>query len=96
MQLGLINSSLEIYTNLKMWDDAIKCLITLDKRDQAEQMIRKQLSIKETPDLYCSLGEVTRDLNYFYKAIQISKGKSARAYRVLAKYLFYFEKVNFE
>lgn len=34
MQLGLINSSLDIYTNLKMWDDAIKCLVTLDKRDQ--------------------------------------------------------------
>lgn len=34
MQLGLINSSLDIYTSLKMWDDAIRCLIALDKRDQ--------------------------------------------------------------
>ncbi|RMZ94282.1 tetratricopeptide repeat 27 [Brachionus plicatilis] len=94
MQIGLINSSLEIYTSLKMWDDAIKCLIALDKRDQAEQMICKQLEIKETPDLYCSLGEVTRELEYFNKAIELSKGKSARAYRVLAKHLFYLQKYD--
>lgn len=34
MQLGLINSSLDIYLNLQMWDDVITCYQTLDKRDK--------------------------------------------------------------
>jgi hypothetical protein len=62
---------------------------------KAEALIRDRLNIKETPDLYCSLGEVTRDIQYFEKAIEISKGKSARAYRMLAKYQFSKEKVFF-
>jgi hypothetical protein len=53
------------------------------------------LNIKETADLYCSLGEVTRDIQYFEKAIELSKGKSARAYRMLAKYQFSKEKVAY-
>jgi hypothetical protein len=56
-------------------------------------LIRERLAIRETPDLYCSLGEVTRDIQYFEKAIELSKGKSARAYRMLAKYQFSKEKV---
>ena len=34
MQLGLVNSSLEIYLRLKMWDDVIICYQALDKRDK--------------------------------------------------------------
>lgn len=93
MQLGLINSSLELYINMKMWDDVIRCYQALDKKEKAEQIIRQQLEIKETPDLYCSLGEVTRELDYFHKAIELSKGKSARAYRMLAKLHFSKEQV---
>jgi hypothetical protein len=52
------------------------------------------LAIKETPDLYCSLGEVTKDIQYFIKAIELSKGKSARAYRMLAKFQFHKEQVG--
>ena len=88
MQLGLINSSLEIYLALENWDEVIKCYQTLDKRDKAETLIRQRLSVKETPDLYCSLGEVTGDTEHFDKAIVLSKGRSARAYRMLAKYQF--------
>jgi len=101
MKLGLINSALEIYLRLQMWSDVIKCYQTLDKLDQAESMIRERLDIKETPDLYCSLGEVTNEVEYFEKAIELSKGKSANAFRMLAKHKFarqeYAEAiVNFE
>ena len=61
---------------------------------KAESLIRQQLAIKETPDLYCSLGEVTKDIQYFIKAIELSKGKSARAYRMLAKFQFHKEQVG--
>ena len=35
-KLGLINSSLEIYLSLEMWDEVIKCYQTLDKRDKVK------------------------------------------------------------
>jgi hypothetical protein len=57
-------------------------------------LIRERLAVKETPDLYCSLGEVTKDTQYFEKAIGLSKGRSARAYRMLAKYHFSKEMVS--
>ena len=56
-------------------------------------MIRERLALKETADLYCSLGEVTADVQHFVKAIEFSKGKSAKAYRMLAKYQFSKEQV---
>ena len=34
MQLGLINSSLEIYLSLQMWTEVINCYQVLDKRGQ--------------------------------------------------------------
>ncbi len=34
MQLGLLNSSLEIFIELENWDEVIKCYQTLDKRDR--------------------------------------------------------------
>ena len=36
MQLGLINSSLDIYLNLQMWEDVINCYQALDKRDKVK------------------------------------------------------------
>ena len=95
MQLGMVNSSLEIYLSLKMWDDVIVCYQALDKRDKAEEVIRQQLAIKETPDLYCSLGEATRNVEHFHKAIELSKGRSARAYRLLAKFCFSKQQVTY-
>ncbi len=88
MKLGLINSALEIYLKLQMWSDVIRCYQALDKPDQAEALIRERLAIKETPDLYCSLGEVTNEVEHFEKAIELSKGKSANAFRMLAKHKF--------
>ncbi len=68
---------------------------------KAEELIKKRLAIKETPELYCSLGEVTNDIQYFQKAIELSKGRSAKGYRMLAKHQFarqqYTESIeNFE
>ena len=61
--------------------------------NKAEEVIRQQLAIKETPDLYCSLGEVTKDVAHFHKAVELSNGRSARAFRLLAKFHFSKEQV---
>jgi tetratricopeptide (TPR) repeat protein len=87
-KLGLINSSLEIYLGLENWKEVIDCYQCLEKNEKAQEIIKQQLEIKETPELYCSLGDVTRDCQYYFKAIELSKNRSAKAYRMLAKHSF--------
>ena len=55
---------------------------------QAEHVIREQLKIKETPDLFCSLGEVTNEFEYFQRAWELSKERNGRAQRLMGKYFF--------
>ncbi len=55
---------------------------------QAEHIIREQLKIKETPELLCSLGEVTDELEYFQRAWILSKERNGRAQRLMGKYYF--------
>lgn len=50
----------------------------------AESTIRDRLKVKETPALYCSLADVTGDIQYYENAWELSEYKSARAQRGLA------------
>ena len=50
---------------------------------QAEEIVRKQLSEKETPDLWCTLGDITRDTTFFEKAWILSSQRSFRAQKSL-------------
>ncbi|VDK46261.1 unnamed protein product [Dibothriocephalus latus] len=50
----------------------------------AEQCIRDRIAHgDETPDLYCSLGDVTKDPAHYEKAWELSNHKSARAMKAL-------------
>ena len=51
-------------------------------------MIREQLAIKETPNLWCFLGDVTRSIEHYEKAWELSNHKSARAQRCMG-YLYF-------
>ena len=84
------NLTFRVFTRIKF---SLNNLYVLRNLQKAETLIRQQLEIKETPDLYCSLGEVTKEVEYFQKAIDLSKGRSARAYRMLAKFQFSKEQV---
>lgn len=56
--LGVISSALDIYLRVHMWEDAIVCLIRTGRGHEAEKVIREQLAIKETANLYCLLGDL--------------------------------------
>jgi len=94
MGLGCNDSALEIFLRLQLWDDVIGCYQRLGRHGKAEEVIREQMKIKETPTLYCMLGDATMDHQHYETAWKLSKEKSARSQRSLG--LYYLRKQNFE
>ena len=58
MSLGATSSAHQIYMKLEMWEDAILCLIRSDRPEEAMSLINAQLKVRETPNLWCLLGDL--------------------------------------
>ncbi|WAR29223.1 TTC27-like protein [Mya arenaria] len=94
LSLGAVGSALEIYEQLELWEDAIACYQRLGKTEKAETVIREQLAVHETPNLWCFLGDITRNIEHYEKAWVLSKHRSARAQRCMGYLYFAKEEVG--
>lgn len=54
-------SALNLFTELEMWDEVVKCYQLLDKPYRAEMVVRERLKeAGETPYMLTALGDLTR------------------------------------
>lgn len=95
--IGLVRSALEIFERLEIWESVAMCYGVMEQEDKAESVLRAQLdSPKPGADinkLWCLLGDVTQDKQYWEKSWDVSNKRYARAQRSLGKY--YFSKKQF-
>jgi tetratricopeptide (TPR) repeat protein len=84
--LGCLDSALEIYKRLEMWENIIMCYQQQKRSGQAEKVIRERLAVCETPILLCYLGDATLDPLYYEQAWELSNYRNARSQRSLGLY----------
>ena len=87
--LGCVKSALDVYQELKSWEEMVHCLQVLDRKGKAEEVVKEQIAIQgETPFLLCLLADATDDPELYEKAWNVSGNKYFRAKRDLGNYFF--------
>lgn len=56
---------------MELWEDVVYCFKSLQQEEKAETLIRNLLNKKEHPNYYCILGDITRNAEYYEKAIEV-------------------------
>ncbi|CAB0015795.1 unnamed protein product [Nesidiocoris tenuis] len=92
--LGSMQSALDIYLKLFMWEEVITCYNYLKLRHKAAEVIKEQMKKGETVKLWCSLGDATDDVTCYERAWELSQHRSSQAQRHWG--MFYFNRKNYK
>ncbi|XP_065208755.1 tetratricopeptide repeat protein 27 [Planococcus citri] len=94
VEVGAIQSALDIYLHLQMWEEIVACYNYLKLQHKAAEVIRQEMTKQESVKLWCLLGDATDDETCYQKAWELSKCKSSRAQKHWA--LYYFQKKRYQ
>eukprot|EP00127_Corallochytrium_limacisporum_P006554 Clim_evm26s230 gene=Clim_evmTU26s230 len=81
ISIGVAATAMEMFKEMERWDEAVACLMIMDKKEEAEALARERLAVEDTPELWCALGDITGDPENYIKAFEVSGHKHARAMR---------------
>lgn len=94
-KLGCVSEALKIFEGLQMWDEVVKCYKVMQKKEQAEALVRELLETRgETPELLIALGDLTLNVEYYQRAWEVSKHRSAKAQSSMG--MLYFVRNQFD
>ncbi|KEG04331.1 conserved Plasmodium protein, unknown function [Plasmodium vinckei vinckei] len=90
IKTGSVVSAFNIFKDLKLWEEAIQCLIEADRKAEAKELLDTLLEKKKSPSLVCLYGLVNREssLKYFIKAWDLSNYKYSKAARLIGKHYY--------
>ncbi|RKP28130.1 hypothetical protein SYNPS1DRAFT_11662 [Syncephalis pseudoplumigaleata] len=92
MSLGVLRSALEIFERLEMWEDVITCHIALGEEAKALRVVERELEKHpQSPKLWCLMGDIKKEPEYYEKAWTLSGERYARAMRSLGGHHFRHE-----
>jgi len=88
MRMGMVSTAHEEFKKLRMWPEAVECLMIAERNVEAKEMVKDLLDKQPTPQLWCCLGDLEKDTKCYEKAWVLSKRRYARAQRSLGRELF--------
>lgn len=88
VSVGLIKSALDLYLQLRKWNEVISCYNILEMRHKAAEIIQQEIDKKATVELYCLMGDATDQCDWYEKAWEMSGHRSGRAQRHWGCYYF--------
>ncbi|KEP60238.1 UNVERIFIED_CONTAM: tetratricopeptide repeat-containing protein [Hammondia hammondi] len=83
MHVGATLTAYESFKDLAMWEEAAECLYAADRRADAEELLLERLKVRESPPLWCTLGDLRKSVECYEKAWTLSNKRCARAQRSL-------------
>lgn len=90
MKVGMVSTAFDQFKQLRMYTDAIDCLMCADRKAECLDLVNDLLEKQPTPRLWCALGDIETDrqLECYEKAWELSEQRNARAMRSLGRYHF--------
>ena len=79
LRLGSTGEALRVYNDIYDYESLVECYISIGQSVKAETMVQNLLSIRETSYRLCLMGDITHDMSWYEKAIDVSKDTSAKA-----------------